>query len=163
MSLARVGVRVTLPAALSVVGSTRRYLDQFVLALSANAAAASQVALAVHELFDNAIRHATGGVVELVVELEDASASFTSLTVQTLNQASEQDCSEVQRILDEMHGAHDPMEHFDREIRASVGRKSSGLGLVRVCTEANINLSCHCEKGYLSVTGTTTVTLGRVA
>jgi len=163
MNVARVGVRVSLPAALSVVGSTRRYLDQLTLALGADAASASRVALAVHELFDNAVRHASGGSVELAVELEDGSAGLASLTVQTLNQVSEQDCLEIRRILDDVSGASDPTGHFDREIRASVGRRRSGLGLMRVCAEANMKLSCHCEKGSLSVTGKTTVTLGRTS
>lgn len=140
MSLATLCLSLELPVALRVVSATRRYVVEGLSSIGADEGDSSRIAIALHELFENAVKYGQSGTVELSLRVERDSAGVGLVAIRTTNRASASDCDEVIRILGEIAGAADGMALYDTFIRRSVGRQGSGLGLARIRAESDMTL-----------------------
>jgi len=112
----------------------------------------SRVLLAAHELLENIVKYSTGSMAEFHFTLEPASAGLR-VRLQTKNCADAERIADVQRRLDAVHAARDPVSHYDDLIRAAAGRRDgSGLGLARIPAESELALSYVVEHDCLILT-----------
>ena len=119
----------------------RRFVSAFYERLLSHADAASRLALATHELLENTVKFSVDGVSSLhlgVVPRENA----TEVSIRTWNRSSERNRANVAAIVDEMKDSSDLFEYYQQVMRRNAKRaEGSGLGLARICAEAEMTLS----------------------
>ncbi len=135
-----------------LVSVVRRFISSVYDRLFDDADAAARVALAAHELLENAVRYASDNVTGLRIELASGGAQSV-VTITTKNRASEEDAVKTQGLIREIAGEPDPFRLYQAKMRATAGSKEgSGLGLARVRAEADMTLRCDREGDLITVT-----------
>lgn len=119
-----------------------------------------RVALAVHELLENAVKYAQGGDTGLWVEVfEEGGRLIVSVT--TRNQANGRNAAVLREMLEELNQGKDPIEAYQDAMRRSLrDNDSSRLGLARLRAEAGMTLAVEeGPNGTLALVATTEITL----
>jgi hypothetical protein len=99
----------------------------------------SQLQMAVNELLENIVKYSSNG--RSIIEFELALVQQQpTVRVCTQNAAEPRYMAEVQKLLDEVNAAADPMRFYETLVAASGERSGSGLGLVRIRAEAGLSL-----------------------
>jgi hypothetical protein len=128
-----------------LIPMVRRFVSEFFAQVLGDPALVSRVCLAAHELLENAVSYAADGLTSISIgvrRLEDA----LDVAIDTQNRASVADTSMLQSRLDEMAAAGDPATHYLTLMRRSAARaEGSGLGLGRICAEADMSLACQID------------------
>jgi hypothetical protein len=126
-----------------LVSSVRRFTDEFYRRIIPDKDITGRLALATHELLENAIAYATDGVTNVRIELE-----APSLTVRTWNRADSAKLHDLIAAIDELREAPDVDAYYQRMLAKTVTRsEGSGLGLARVRAEAGMSVSYELEAG----------------
>jgi hypothetical protein len=130
----------------------RRFVATFYEKLLSEPDAASRFALATHELLENAVKFSADGISSIHLGVSRRGGE-TEVSIRTRNRASEDDRATVAAIADEIGSAPDVFEYYQEAMRESARREDgSGLGLVRVCAEAEMVLECDSDGDELVVT-----------
>jgi len=121
--------------------------------------ATERVALATHELLENAVRYAADDETRLRIEVaKDDDQSPTRVTVSTSNRAAPEDLQVVRSMFDEMLAEPDPFAFYQTLMRRTAKRDDgSGLGLARIRAEADMSLTYDVRGETLSVHAATEV------
>jgi anti-sigma regulatory factor (Ser/Thr protein kinase) len=107
------------------------------------------VALAVHELMQNAVPHAHGDEVELMLE---GSREADAIAIRVTNRCSDQDYEELRDRIERMNREPDALAHYVRMMREQPAASTrGGLGLARVRFEAQLDISVRREAGRVIV------------
>lgn len=139
-----------------LISDVRRFVDIFLRRTLASPDAASRVALAAHELLENATKYSIDGEVALHLEVRRADTPYLTITVG--NRANEDEIERLEARFGEMNKQEDAFLHYQELIRAARGRSvRAGLGLARIRAEAEMDLSCRIEEGRVEIVGTTEV------
>ena len=101
--------------------------------------ASSRVALAIHELLENTLKYSTDGEASLDVALDQADGSRT-VEIRSSNRASPAQLGELCSRIDALRDLDDPMALYVSMMAESARRNGSGLGLVRIRVEAEMQL-----------------------
>jgi hypothetical protein len=110
------------------------------------------VAIAVHELLENARKYSDESTATLNVELQ-ADPTGLRLVIQMRNQSGEQHIQPLRALLESMSAHPDPMEHYVALMRETAKRaEGSGLGLARVRAEAGMDLDLELEGRQVCIT-----------
>lgn len=115
----------------------------------------SRVAVAAHELFENALKFATDGVATLNVDISrDATAEEEALRVRitTKNRANAHHVSELREIKRAIDGADDMMAFYVDLMRRSKPSVRGGLGLGRVAAESEMTVDIDIDDDRVIVT-----------
>jgi hypothetical protein len=135
----------------------RRFVSAFYERLLSHADVASRLALATHELLENTVKFSVDGVSSIhlgVVPLEHA----TEVSIRTWNRSSERDRANVAAIVGEMKDSSDLFEYYQQVMRRNAKRREgSGLGLARICAEAEMSLSCEVKGDELCLVARATL------
>jgi hypothetical protein len=124
-----------------LVPTVRRFVSEFYAGALHSNETISQLAVATHELLENAVRYSTDGNTMLRVGLKRKPAT-DRVTIDTRNHASPSSIDVVRRLLDELAAAPDPDVYYQLLMRRSAKRTDgSGLGLGRVRAESGMDLS----------------------
>jgi len=135
-----------------LVSIVRRFVSDFYDQTLADADASSRVALATHELLENAVKYARNGQATVRIEVS-ATGSSAHIRIRTRNRATPEDAAYITRTISEMRGSPDPNLYYLDVIRRNARRTDgSGLGLARIHAEAEMEVSVKC-----GVNGTVTV------
>lgn len=130
------------PPEAQLVAAVRRFVTDFYARVLRDADSSARVALATHELLENAVAYCASGDVTIRVSVSPFRSRYL-VRVRTRNVASPHDIEELKRIIDEMDRVPDPATFFQRRMRESVlDTQGSGLGLPRICAEAAMELRC---------------------
>jgi anti-sigma regulatory factor (Ser/Thr protein kinase) len=121
------------PNAKLVVSTVRRFTDELSDQLLDDAAMSAKVALATHELLENAVTYSSDGETEVRVEVE-----AEHVVVKTWNRASADRLTRLMIMIDEIHRAADPDELYQQALN-----RGDGTGLVRIRAKAEMTI--HCE------------------
>jgi anti-sigma regulatory factor (Ser/Thr protein kinase) len=103
----------------------------------------ARVAMASHELFENAVKFSADGNACLRIEHEDGPRRKIKIT--TRNRANPDHREHVAKMSSELREAIDMMAYYLELMRRSPASKRGGLGLGRVAAEAEMTLDIHLE------------------
>lgn len=142
---------------IAVVSTVRRFTTEFYRRTIADDELAQRVALATHELLENAVAYATDEETEIRIEVVG-----DQLVVKTWNRALPERLARLRAAMDEMNAEPDADRYYQKLlIRASKSLEGSGLGLARVRAEAEMQLRYEIDQDRVCVMATTKVAGGR--
>lgn len=118
----------------------------------------SQVALATHELLENAVLYASDGHTEVHIEIAPLEQG-QAVRIRTRNAASPEDLEVLRAAFAELSAAEDPDVYYQTVLRRSAQRTDgSGLGLARILAEAGMAMTLEIVEGKVSISATTNPT-----
>lgn len=122
----------------------------------------SRVALATHELLENAVKFSEDGATTIRMEMLEVPAVSTRVRVALRNRASLAHIASVKRILAGIAEAGSAGKFYQQLLvqRAKVMDGSGGLGLARICAEADMDVTCIVEGDVIAIDATTTIGRG---
>jgi hypothetical protein len=132
-------IKLQLSPAWEHVNATREYLVSVLSHTLGDSAVASQIALAAHELIENAIKYSASDKSKIRIHVEERSGSML-VTVE--NDARRQDISSLVSEISAVADAKDPMEYYRTKIELAVKRTDGRacLGLARIRFESQMQI-----------------------
>jgi anti-sigma regulatory factor (Ser/Thr protein kinase) len=130
------------------IDEIRRFVESFCTCSCEAQHREAQLALAVHELMQNAVPHAHEEEVDLVLEVDPAA---DRVEVAVTNRCTEQEFQVLRERVDRMNGEPDALRHYLEAMRAAPKNARGGLGLARVRFEAQLELSVSRSAGRVTV------------
>ena len=137
----------------ALVSIVRCFVTDFYGYLAGEPDVAHRLAMATHELLENAVAYSPDKRTEIRIMLRHSNANV-AVVIETRNRVTEEQRVIVRRALDEVVGAPDPQALYGELVRRAAKRKDggSGLGLGRIRAEADLNLSYEFEDDTLILT-----------
>jgi anti-sigma regulatory factor (Ser/Thr protein kinase) len=126
------------------IDELRRFTESFCACACPGQDREAQVALAVHELMQNAVPHAHGEEVELMLEV---SRERDVVAIRVSNRCSDEDFQTLHERIDRMNHEPDALAHYVQMMRENPAVTRGGLGLARVRFEAQLEISVRREAG----------------
>ena len=130
------------------VDEIRRFVESFCSCACPGETREAQVALAVHELMQNAIPHAGGESVDLTLQVDPAA---DRIEIAVSNPATEEQFADFKGRLDRINLEPDPLQSYLRAMSEAPMNQRGGLGLARVRFEAQLELSITREGSRITV------------
>jgi anti-sigma regulatory factor (Ser/Thr protein kinase) len=128
-----------------LVTTVRRFVSEFYVQVIGNAEVTSQLAVATHELLENAVRYSTDGNTGVRIGVHREHDAVT-VTIDTQNRATPPNISTLLQSLEELAAAPDPNVYYQLLMRKSAKRTDgSGLGFGRIRAESDMTVSCKIE------------------
>lgn len=134
----------------ALVSIVRRFVSDFYNKIVGNSEATSRLALATHELLENAVKYATDGETRLRIEI-DTARTPKQVGLEMRNRAAPIHIAAIERILGGIASASDPSKFYFDLIVETEAQEGSGLGLARICAEADMRLACAVVDGDVVV------------
>jgi hypothetical protein len=114
--------------------------------------ACTRLALAAHEMLENAVRYADNGETGLRIEVRGDGGD---VILRTWNRTSADHLHRLTQLFSEMHREENAFSHYLALMHKAVKRKhGSGLGLARVRAEAGMTLTQTVEEGAVHLVAT---------
>jgi hypothetical protein len=121
-----------------LVSTVRRFVSDFYANVLADADLGSRLALATHELLENAVKYATSSETTLRVEVMRATGIAT---VTSWNDTDDSHIATIHRLFEDMAGTESAAAYYESLLKGErTAVSSSGLGLARVGAEAEMGL-----------------------
>jgi two-component sensor histidine kinase len=137
---------------LGLVAQVRQFVSTFYVQCLGDPEASSRIAVAAHELLENAVKYASHHLARIRIVVERGEDGARTVTIETRNHAKPEDLLTARAALDELATSTDAMSCYlkllDRSAKRAVG---SGLGLGRVRAEADMTLSYEIQQDELTI------------
>jgi hypothetical protein len=144
-----------------LISDVRRFVSVFYNRTLGEPDAAGRIALAAHELLENAAKYSSDGDARLRMEVTRGGPPHT-MRIAISNRATQDEIERLKQSFSRMAEDKDPFTYYQRLIRSSRGRKErAGLGLARIQAEAEILLDLSIDGDMVSIQGSTQVGSGR--
>jgi len=141
---------------IKLVSTVRRFIGDFYRRVLVDQEMSQRLALATHELLENAVAYAADDETEVRIEVEN-----DILSVRTWNRTTPERIDALKATIDEMNAAPDPDTFYQTMlIRTAKRTDGSGLGLARVRAEAEMNLGYEIDQNRVCILATATVVGG---
>jgi anti-sigma regulatory factor (Ser/Thr protein kinase) len=141
---------------IKLVSTVRRFTGEFYRRVLVDQELASRLALATHEMLENAVAYAVDAETAIRIEIEGEV-----LSVRTWNRAAPDRIESLRASLDEVMSAPDPDKYYQEQMAISAKRTDgSGLGLARIRNEAEMSLSYEIEKDKVCIRAVATIVGG---
>ena len=146
-----------------LISVVRRFVSSFYDKVLSDRDATSRLALATHELLENATKYSTDG--ETTIRIEALADGIMDIRIRIWNRAREEHLAVLRAHFAEIIQISDPFAYYQRAIEQSAKRRvGSGLGLARLLAEADMKLSCEIEGDRVCIVADTyTMQKGRAA
>ena len=142
---------------IKLVSTVRRFTGEFYRRVLVDQELASRLALATHELLENAVAYAQDDETAIRIEVEG-----DLLSVRTWNKGTAERIAAIKTNIDRVMAAPDPDLYYQEQMLvASKRTDGSGLGLARVRNEAEMQLSYEIDKDKVCIRAVTKI-VGRV-
>jgi anti-sigma regulatory factor (Ser/Thr protein kinase) len=155
-----VQLRLEHPPSIRMIGSTRRYIEELCVPLVGEDAA-SRVAMATHELFENLAKYAEGRLRRLEVAIMSRQEQY-HIRITATNRAKRERLDELEQILTEVSSSANPrathLSYMNRSVARSEG---SGLGLSRIRAEGEMQIGYERSGDEIVVWAETILSSGR--
>ncbi|HET9552307.1 MAG TPA: ATP-binding protein [Anaeromyxobacteraceae bacterium] len=120
------------------VDEIRRFVESFCACACPGQTREAQVALAVHELMQNAIPHAGGEDVDLTLQVDPAA---DRIEIAVSNPCTDAELAELQARVERINAEPDALRSYLRAMAEAPVTSRGGLGLARVRFEAQLELA----------------------
>jgi anti-sigma regulatory factor (Ser/Thr protein kinase) len=130
------------------VDEIRRFVESFCACACPGETREAQVALAVHELMQNAIPHAGGDSVDLTLQVDPVG---DRIEIAVSNPATDEQFADFRGRLDRINLEPDPLQSYLRAMAEAPMNQRGGLGLARIRFEAQLELSITREGNRITV------------
>jgi anti-sigma regulatory factor (Ser/Thr protein kinase) len=129
----------------SLVSTVRRFVSDFWIQILPSAEITSQLAVATHELLDNAVLYSFDGNTSIRIDVT-REAGAAEVVIATRNRASRSNIQRLCEALDELRSATDPPAFYQKMMHRTAARaEGSGLGLARVRSESDMVIGYEIE------------------
>lgn len=137
----------------ALVSTVRRFVSEFYRELLSNADSSHKLAMATHEMLENAVHYSIDQRSDLTIVAKKEPTAIV-VTIRTRNRATPERIEKVRVALDEVVNADDVTGMYNRLVRRAAKRTDggSGLGLGRIRAEADLALSYAIDGDTVSVT-----------
>ncbi len=144
-----------------LVSIVRRFVTDFYDRTLADPDATSRVALATHELLENAVKYSRDGKASVRIDVSGLGERV-KVRIRTKNRANPEDAALIRQTIAEM-SAMDANVYYLGLMRKNAARTDgSGLGLARIHAEAEMAMSVACGRnGTITVSAETEVLLAQ--
>lgn len=137
---------ITCAIGIEDVPEVRRFVEKLHRRLVPSSEDVARVAMAAHELLENAVKFSTDGNASLRIELVDGG----QVRITTRNLARTADREGLITLTNQLAASGDPMRFYlERMQEAPLSR--GGLGLGRVAAEAEMTIGVACEGEIVEV------------
>jgi|GEM_PF-216787 len=125
---------------LAQVSSVREFVESYYRTIIHDGDVICRMAVAAHELLENAAKYSTGGLSRLQIEIR-GGANPRLLSVSVSNYADPARIDELKLAIAELGSTADAAETYQNYMsRATLRKDGSGLGLARIRAEAEMTL-----------------------
>lgn len=136
-----------------LVSTVRKFTEDFYNRMLGDRDTSERVALATHELLENAIAYASDDETGVRVELDG-----DRVIVKTWNRTSPERLESLKAVIDTMNRAPDPDAYYQELMTRTAYRSDgSGLGLARIRAEADMAVTYEVTTDRVCVAAETTV------
>jgi hypothetical protein len=144
-----------------LVSIVRRFVSDFYDRTLADPDATSRVALATHELLENAVKYSRDGRAKVRIEVS-GQGERVRVRIKTRNRGNPADAEHIRRTIEEMTSMDANVYYLNLMRRNASRTDGSGLGLARIHAEAEMSMSVKCGKnGIITVSAETEVLLAQ--
>ncbi len=124
-----------------LVSVVRRFVSEFYQRTLGDPDGSSRVALATHELLENAVKYSKDGETTIRIEVTTTGAPRT-VTILLRNRAEDSHIAAIREIVDGVAAAKDAFAYYQQLLLAKAKRREgSGLGLARICAEGEMEIA----------------------
>lgn len=144
---------------IELVSLVRRFVGTFYLRVLSDADLASRVALATHELLENAVKYSTDGEANIRLVIKALNTRPT-IELRTRNRTPPEQAAVLVRNIQEMNALNDPFKYYQTLMRRSANSGvHGGLGLGRIAAEAEMEITCDVSGDIVEVFARTSATV----
>jgi len=141
----------------ALVSVVRRFVSEFYQRFLSDPDGTSRVALATHELLENAVKYSKDGETTIRIEVEQTTPKTVRIVLR--NRADTENIAAIKEILEGVASAPDSFAYYQALIaRKAKEREGSGLGLARICAEGEMKLTYQVLEGdMIEIEAATTI------
>ncbi len=140
------------------IDEIRRFVESFCACACPQADREAHLALAVHELMQNAVSGSSEHTVELTLEVDSAK---DRVSVKVANACTAAQAKVLRARVDQMYREPDALKHYLEAMRQTPRDKRGGLGLARVRFESQLDLHVEFADGRVTVQASGKLTVPR--
>jgi anti-sigma regulatory factor (Ser/Thr protein kinase) len=142
---ARTQFELTIWTDLNLVSVVRRFIEETYERAWVAAEDISRIALAAHELLENAVKYSVGGRINIEIAM-DSSEGRERVWICVRNRSCEANLSALRQAFTEIEQTTEPAVYYQSLMRRNAKRREvSGLGLARILVEGDMKLSFEYE------------------
>lgn len=131
----------------------RQFVSSFYKQLIGHDDMAARMALAAHELLENAAKFSLDGLSSLHISVAAGGPGpgrEREVVLRTLNRADEQHVAAARTLVTEM-AQHEAGAYYQLLMQRNAQRRGGGLGLARIYAEAEMTLGCSVQDDHLLI------------
>lgn len=144
-------IELTLSPGEERISLVRRFVEQYYEKVLDDVDAVARIAMATHELLENAAKYSTNGVARMRIEFQ-SNGPTDRVRLVLRNQGNADAVASIQGAFQEMRQYDDPFVWYQVLMRRAARRKEgSGLGLARIAAEGEMRLELRLDNNEICI------------